>query len=756
MPESVLKLGKGVRIMHYWKGFKQDSWQEKIDVKNFIQTNYSPYEGEAHFLAGPTDKTVGLWQECLALLAEETKAKGVLEVDCDRVSSITSHRPGYIDRDKEVIVGLQTNKPLKRSVIVNSGVRMAEQACAAYGYKLNDSISEIYNNHRITHNSAVFNVYTEEMLLARKVGIITGLPDAYGRGRIIGDYRRVALYGIDRLAKAKEEDLKRLGGEPQIENIIRLREEISWQISSLRQMKEMASGYGFDISKPAATAKEAAQWLYFAYLAAIKEQNGAAMSLGRVSTFLDIYIERDLASGILTETTAQEIVDQLVIKLRLARHLRTPEYNELFASDPLWVTEAIGGMGEDGRTLVTKNSFRMLHTLSNLGPSPEPNLTVLWSDRLPSGFKHFCADVSIATSSVQYENDEIMRPVYGDDYGIACCVSAMTLGRQMQFFGARVNLAKALLMAINGGKDELTGLQTAPLLPLPAGDVLNYEEVRSNYSLVLDWLAELYVNTVNIIHRMHDTYAYESAQLALHDSEIERLMAFGVAGLSVAADSLSAIRYARVRPIRDASGIAVAFDTEGGFPCFGNNDERVDSLVSELTHEFIEKLRKHAAYRNARHTLSVLTITSNVMYGKKTGSTPDGRKAGAAFAPGANPMHGRDSKGALAAMASVAHIAYDDCRDGISYTFSMVPGALGKTGTDRCRNLVAVLDSYMLMKGHHINVNVFKRELLLDAMAHPELYPQLTIRVSGYAVNFVKLSAEQQKEVLSRTFYEAM
>ncbi len=742
--------------MQKWQGFNEGKWQEEIDVRNFIQTNYVPYEGNDSFLEGPTSKTAALWQECTELLAKERTNNGVLDVDTDRVSTITSHKPGYIDRFKETIVGLQTDSPLKRSVIVNSGVRMAEQACEAYGYELNPAISDIYNNHRTTHNSAVFSVYTDEMLLARKLGIITGLPDAYGRGRIIGDYRRVALYGIDKLFAAKEADQKSLENETMSEAVIRLREEISQQLSSLKGIKTMALSYGIDVSGPATTANEAAQWLYFGYLAAIKEQNGAAMSLGRISTFLDIYIDRDLKNGVISESEAQEIMDQLVIKLRFARHLRTPDYNDLFAGDPLWVTEVIGGMGEDGRTLVTKNSYRILNTLFNLGPSPEPNLTVLWSDRLPQPFKNFCAKVSINTSAIQYENDDLMRPVYGDDYGIACCVSAMKIGKQMQYFGARVNLAKALLMSINGGRDEKAGVPIAPELPIPAGDYLDYDEVRKNYSTVLEWLAELYVNTMNIIHRMHDTYAYEASQMALHDSEVERLMAFGVAGLSVAVDSLSAIRYARVKPVRNEQGITVDFITEGEFPCFGNSDERVDSLAHELTHEFITNLRKHAAYRRATHTMSVLTITSNVMYGKKTGATPDGRKAGEAFAPGANPMHGRDQKGALAAMASVANISYDDCRDGISYTFSIVPGALGKTEETRISNLVAILDSYAVHNGHHINVNVFNREVLIDAMAHPEMYPQLTIRVSGYAVNFIKLSPDHQREVLSRTFYEAM
>lgn len=742
--------------MKAWNNFKQGIWQNTIDVRDFIQQNYTPYTNDDHFLARPTDRTKSLWNQCTTLLKQERDNRGVLDIDTAKVSTITSHQPGYINKDLELISGLQTDAPLKRNVIVNGGIRMAEQACMAYDRQLDGTISDIYHNHRTTHNAAVFSCYTDEMKHARHAGIITGLPDAYGRGRIIGDYRRVALYGIDILIEAKQKDFADLAKAPMSEDVIRLREEVSAQLSALRDMVTMAQSYGHDIARPAQNALEAAQWLYFGYLSAIKEQNGAAMSLGRVSTFLDIYIERDLAAGTITETQAQEIIDQLVIKLRLARHLRTPDYNELFAGDPLWVTEVIGGMGLDGRPLVTRTSYRILHTLYNLGPAPEPNLTVLWSRNLPASFKRFCAKVSTDTSSIQYENDDIMRPVYGDDYAIACCVSAMKVGKQMQFFGARANLAKALLLAINGGRDEKTGEQIAPPLPLPQGEYLDYKEVRSYYSTVLDWLAGLYVSTVNIIHYSHDKYAYENAQMALHDTQVERLMAFGVAGLSVAADSLSAILYSRVKPVRDDRGIAVGFETDSEFPCFGNDDDRVDSLAAELAAEFSARLKRHPAYRGAEHTLSILTITSNVMYGKKTGATPDGRKTGEPFAPGANPMHGRDRRGALAAMNSITKLSYDDCRDGISYTFSIVPGALGKCPESRTKNLTALLDGYFAQKGHHINVNVLDREVLLDAMQHPENYPQLTIRVSGYAVHFIKLTPAQQREVVSRTFYRAV
>ena len=742
--------------MTNWQGFKKGKWQDEIDVRDFIQANYIPYEGDASFLSGPTMKTAAVWDTCRQLLAAENKKGGVLDVDTETVSTTLSHKPGYIDRENEVIFGLQTDAPLRRGVVVNSGLRMAEQACEEYGYKLRPEISKVYSQHVKTHNEGVFALYTPEMRRARSLGLLTGLPDAYGRGRIIGDYRRIALYGVDALLKAKAVDKEELFGLPMLEETMRSRDEIAQQIQSLKDLKAMAASYGFDISQPAKDAREAVQWIYFGYLAAIKEQNGAAMSIGRVSTFLDIYIERDMEKGLLTEAGAQELMDQFVIKLRLARMLRTPEYNELFAGDPLWVTESIGGIGEDGRSLVTKTSYRVLHTLCNLGPAPEPNLTVLWSERLPDNFKKFAAEISVKTSAIQYENDEVMRPAYGDDYGITCCVSAMKLGKMMQFFGARANLAKSLLLAINGGKDEKTDKQLAPKLELPHGEYLDYAEVRAKYSEVLSWLAELYVNTMNVIHYSHDRHAYEAGQMALHDSKIERLMAFGVAGLSVAADSLSAIKFAKVRPIRNAAGVATDFAVEGDFPKYGNNDPRVDLLAKELTHEFITLLRRHPAYRGATHTLSVLTITSNVVYGKKTGATPDGRKAGDPFAPGANPMHGRDSHGALAAMKSVANISYDDCRDGISYTFSMVPGALGKTEEARNKNLAALLDGYSACRAHHININIFDRELLLAAMKEPEKYPQLTIRVSGYAVNFVKLSRDHQLEVISRTFYEAV
>ncbi|WP_019879878.1 formate C-acetyltransferase [Succinispira mobilis] len=742
--------------MNAWQGFKQDIWCTEINVQNFIQNNYKPYLGNESFLAPISEKTALVWQEAMLALAEETAHAGVRDIDTTTVSNITSHQPGYIKKEAELIVGLQTDAPLKRSVIVHTGVRMAEQACEAYGYKLDPKISNIYHNHRLTHNSAVFEAYTDEMRLARSVGIITGLPDAYGRGRIIGDYRRVALYGIDRLIEAKQQDVQKLSSLDMNEQTILERSELAHQITALKELAQMAASYGYDITKPATNAQEAVQWLYFAYLASIKEQNGAAMSLGRTSTFLDIYLERDLENGLITEAQAQELIDQLVIKLRLARHLRTPEYNELFAGDPLWVTEAIGGMGLDGRTLVTKNSYRILHTLYNLGPSPEPNLTILWSQELPSAFKNYCAQVSIDTSAIQFENDDLMREIYGDDYGIACCVSAMKIGQQMQFFGARANLAKALLLAINSGCDEKTGQQLVPGIDTLDNSPLDYAKVRANYSQVIAWLAKLYVNTMNVIHYMHDHHAYEASQMALHDTKVERLMAFGIAGLSVAVDSLSAIRYAQVKAIRNAQGIAIDFEVTGEFPKFGNNDMRVDSLATELTAEFNRELKKHYAYRQAKHTLSVLTITSNVMYGQKTGATPDGRKAGEAFAPGANPMHGRDQSGALAAMKSICAIDYKDCLDGISYTFSVLPNSLGKTKQQQIANLTGLLDAYAQLKGHHINVNVFDRAILEDAMKNPAKYPQLTIRVSGYAVHFIKLSARQQQEVISRTIYSQL
>jgi len=743
-------------MINPWNNFKLGKWQTTIDIRDFIQQNYVPYDGNGAFLAGATPRTKQLWDNCSQLLSQERSKNGVLDIDTDIVSTIISHKPGYIDQSLEIIVGLQTDAPLKRSVIPNGGVRMAEQACEAYGYQLSPEISSIYHNHVTTHNTAVFNMYTKEMKQARKLGIITGLPDGYGRGRIIGDYRRVALYGINQLIAGKKADLHDLAFRPMDEQTLRLREEVAAQIAALKDIITMAKTYGYDISRPAINAHEAVQWLYFGYLAAIKEQNGAAMSIGRISTFLDIYLTRDLANGTLTETAAQELIDQMVIKLRLARHLRTPDYNELFAGDPLWVTESIGGMGIDGRTLVTRTSYRILHTLYNLGSAPEPNLTILWSVNMPADFKKFCAQVSLDTSAIQYENDDMMRPIYGDDYGIACCVSAMRLGQQMQFFGARANLAKALLLAINGGRDENTGEQLAPVMPLPEGEYLDYSTVRSNLSQVLTWLTGLYVNTMNLIHFSHDKYAYEKSQMALHDTNVDRTMAFGVAGLSVAADSLSAIRYARVKPLRDENGIAKDFTIDGDFPCFGNDDDNVDNLAVELSHEFSTKLKEHATYRNAEHTLSILTITSNVMYGSKTGATPDGRKAKQAFAPGANPMHGRDKSGALAAIQSICKLSYDDCRDGISYTFSILPTTLGKTVDTRVQNLAGILDGYVVSEGHHINVNALDVSILQDARKHPEKYPQLTIRVSGYAVNFIKLTPAQQDEVIARTFYKAL
>lgn len=735
-----------------WSDFNTGLWQDEINVQNFIQTNYTPYLGDESFLSGPTKRTQELMQKVNGLFDLERQYGGVLDVDTATVSSLTSFSPGYIDKDAEIIVGLQTNRPLKRSVNPFGGMRMVRQACEAYGYKLSEQIENDFK-YRTTHNDGVFRAYTDEMRLARKCHIITGLPDAYGRGRIIGDYRRVALYGIDKLIEEKLKDKRALDNGNFGTDEIRLTEELHQQIVFLGLMKEMAKMYGYDISQPAANAKEAIQWTYFAYLAAIKEQNGAAMSLGRVGTFFDIYIERDILRGILTEEAAQELLDDFVIKLRMARHLRTPEYNELFGGDPMWITEAVGGMQLNGTTLVTKTSFRMLNTLYTLGPSPEPNLTVLWSNSLPEGFKRFCAKVSIDTDSIQYENDDIMRPVYGDDYAIACCVSAMKLGKQMQFFGARCNLPKLLLIAINGGYDTTSNIHIGPQMPVLEGDILDYIEVKKRLDIYLPWIAKLYVNTMNVIHYMHDKYCYEKSQMALHDTEVERLMAFGVAGLSVITDSLSAIKYANVSCIRDEAGYIVDFKCFGKYPAFGNDDNRVDVIAKELTHSFIEELRKTPAYRNAKHTLSVLTITSNVMYGKHTGATPDGRKAGEPFAPGANPMHNREEEGALASLNSVAKISYEDCRDGISNTFSIAPQTLGKTKEERVSNLVAILDGYFSQKAHHLNVNVMNRDTLIDAYNHPENYPNLTIRVSGYAVNFRKLSREQQREVINRTFH---
>ncbi len=739
----------------HWNGFVGGAWQTEIDVRDFIQKNYTEYTGDGSFLASATPRTSRLMEQVQALFAEERRRGGVLDIDTETVTSLTSYAPGYLDKEHELIVGLQTDAPLRRGVNPFGGIRMARQACAAYGYQLGDKIEEEFR-YRTTHNDGVFRVYSEEMRLARRSHVITGLPDAYGRGRIIGDYRRVALYGVERLIEEKKRDRAELDRHEFTSEKIRLGEELYRQILFLGYLKEMAAMYGFDISLPASNAREAIQWTYFGYLAAIKEQNGAAMSLGRVSTFFDIYIERDLANGTLTEEGAQELMDDFVIKLRLARHLRTPEYNELFGGDPMWITEAVGGMGEDGRTLVSKNSFRILNTLYTLGSSPEPNLTILWSRDLPVEFKKFCAKLSADTDSIQYENDDLMRPLHGDDYAIACCVSAMTVGKQMQFFGARCNLAKLLLIAINGGYDTTTDIHIGPQMPVLDGKTLDFDTVMERYKIYISWLSHLYVNTMNVIHYMHDKYAYEKIQMALHDTDVERLMAFGVAGLSVVADSLSAIRFAAVTPVKDDNGFVVDFETTGEFPKFGNDDDRVDLLAKELTHLFITELRKTPTYRNATHTLSVLTITSNVMYGKNTGSTPDGRRASEPFAPGANPMHNRETNGALASLNSVAKLSYEDCRDGISNTFSITPEALGKTEEERAENLVTILDGYFAKKAHHINVNVLNRETLMKAYEHPEEYPNLTIRVSGYAVNFHKLSREQQREVIRRTFHKTV
>ena len=738
-----------------WNGFKEGVWTKEINVRDFIQTNYREYTGDEGFLAKATPRTEGLMKKLNLLFALERQYGGVLDIDTATVSSLTSYSPGYIDKENEIIVGMQTNRPLKRGVNPFGGIRMARQACEAYGYKLSTKVEEEFR-YRTTHNDGVFRAYTDEMRMARKCHVITGLPDAYGRGRIIGDYRRVALYGVDRLIAEKKKDKKRLAEGGMNTESIRMSEELFQQITFLGYLKDMAAMYGFDISRPAANAREAVQWTYFAYLGAIKEQNGAAMSLGRVSTFFDIYMERDMELGILTEEGAQELMDDFVMKLRIARHLRTPEYNELFGGDPMWITEVVGGMGEDGRSLVTKNSFRMLHTLYTLGPAPEPNLTVLWSVRLPEAFKRFCTKVSIDTDSIQYENDDVMSPHYGDDYAIACCVSAMKVGKQMQFFGARCNLAKLLLIALNGGYDTTSGMHIGPQMPVMTGEALDFEEVMARFDVYISWLSNLYVNTMNTIHYMHDKYAYEKTQMALHDTDVERFMAFGIAGLSVVADSLSAIRYAKVRPVVNDEGFVTEFETVGDFPKFGNDDDRVDLIASDMAHRVITELRKTPTYRNAIHTLSVLTITSNVMYGKNTGATPDGREAHAPFAPGANPMHNREENGALASLNSVAKISYDDCRDGISNTFSITPEALGRTKEERISNLVAMLDGYFAKKAHHINVNVMNRETLMKAYEEPEKYPNLTIRVSGYAVNFNKLSREQQREVIRRTFHETV
>ena len=738
-----------------WNGFKGGAWQNEINVRDFIQQNYKEYTGNADFLAKATPRTEKLMKKLQGLFAVERQFGGVLDIDTTEASSLTAYAPGYLDKENELIVGVQTNRPLKRGVNPFGGMRMATQACEAYGYQLTDKVKNEFR-YRTTHNDGVFRAYTDEMRAARKCHVITGLPDAYGRGRIIGDYRRVALYGVDKLIEEKKKDKKALALNNFNTEEVRLSEELFQQITFLGYMKEMAAMYGYDISAPAKNAREAIQWTYFAYLASIKEQNGAAMSIGRVSTFIDIYFERDIANGTLTEEGAQELMDDFVMKLRMARHLRTPEYNELFGGDPMWITEAVGGVGEDGRTLVTKSSYRVLNTLYTLGSAPEPNLTVLWSQNLPENFKKFCAKVSADTDSIQYENDDLMRPIYGDDYAIACCVSAMKVGKQMQFFGARCNLPKLLLIAINGGYDTSSKMHIGPQMSVLEGDQLNYEEVMARYEIYIEWLSRLYVNTMNVIHYMHDKYAYEKTQMALHDTKVHRFMAFGVAGLSVVADALSAIKYANVKPLKNEDGFITEFETTGAFPKYGNDDDRVDLIAKDMAHKVITELRKTPTYRDAEHTLSVLTITSNVMYGKNTASTPDGRKSGEPFAPGANPMHNREENGALASLNSVAKISYDDCRDGISNTFSITPDALGKTEDERVSNLVSILDGYFAKNAHHINVNVLNRETLMKAYENPDDYPNLTIRVSGYAVNFNKLSREHQREVISRTFHESM
>lgn len=740
-----------------WNGFKEGTWQECIDVRNFIQKNYKLYEGDSSFLQGSTEKTKKVWDKAYSLIVKEVK-KGIIDVATDRVSGIDNYEPGYIDKDNEVIVGLQTDAPLKRIVNPFGGMRMAKSSLEEYGYKLDSEIEEHFSKYRKTHNEGVFDAYTKEIRIARHVGLLTGLPDAYGRGRIIGDYRRVALYGVDYLIEQKMADLDSsiMHGD-MLDELVRKREEVSMQIRALKELKSMALKYGCDISKPSAAAKEAVQAMYFGYLAGIKENNGAATSIGRNSTFLDIYIERDMNLGILDEIGAQELIDQLIIKLRLVRHLRSPEYNELFGGDPTWVTESIGGIGINGKPLVTKNSFRYLNTLINLGTSAEPNLTILWSDKLPKQFKKYCSEISIKTDAIQYENDELMRPVHGDDYAIACCVSSMTVGKQMQFFGARCNLAKSLLLAINGGIDEVNGEKVLSGIDVINDEILDFGKVRSNYKKVLEYVAKLYVDANNIIHFMHDKYAYEAVQMALHDTNVERLMAFGVAGLSVAIDSLSAIKYGKVKPVRNEKGVAVDFKIEGDFPKYGNDDDRADDLGIEIIKFFSKELKKHPLYRNAHHTLSALTITSNVMYGKKTGTTPDGRKKGEPLAPGANPMHGRDVNGALASLNSVAKIPWRNvCQDGVSNTFSIVPEALGKDFAQRIDNLTAILDGYFTQGAFHLNVNVLNRDTLIDAMENPDKYPTLTIRVSGYAVNFSRLTREQQLEVINRTFHESI
>lgn len=744
--------GKEMFMREEWQGFREGKWCDSIDVRDFIVSNYTPYDGDAAFLKGATERTKKISAKLNALLVEEAK-KGVLDVDTENVSSILTYAPGYVDKDLDIIVGLQTDAPLKRAVNPFAGIRMCEKACDAYGYKMSDKVRTEFK-YRTTHNDGVFRVYTEEMRAARHVGVITGLPDAYARGRIIGDYRRIALYGMDYLIECKKRDKREYGMKDMSEENIRQLEELSKQLDFMEQLKTMAAQYGCDISRPARNAKEAVQWLYFGYLGAVKEQNGAANSIGRITTFLDIYFERDIKAGLLDESAAQEIIDDLVVKLRLVRHLRTPEYNDLFAGDPTWVTTSEGGVCEDGRSMVTKTSFRILQTLYNLGSSAEPNITILWAQSLPQGFKDFCAKVSIDTDSIQYENDDVMRPIYGDDYAIACCVSAMRVGKQMQFFGARCNLAKVLLMALNGGKDEIYGIQVAPEGPVFDEGVLDYHKVLEAYKQYMSWMAKLYVNTLNVIHYMHDKYAYERLMMSLHDTDVDRLMAFGICGLSVLADSLSAIKYAKVTAIKDERGLITDFKTEGDFPKYGNDDDRVDSIAKWIVESFFEELKNTPTYRHAKHTLSILTITSNVVYGKKTGSTPDGRKRGEPFAPGANPMHGRDCEGALASLNSVAKLPYSCCRDGISNTFSITPDTLGENEDDRVSKLTAMLDGYFIQDAHHLNVNVLNRQKLIDAMNDPTLYPNLTIRVSGYAVNFNKLNKNQQQEVINRTFHE--
>ena len=737
---------------HAWRGFTSGPWQDGVDVRDFLQRNYTPYEGDAAFLAGPTPRTTGIWEQLSAMFPEELE-KGIYDVDASTPSSITAHAPGYIDRENELVVGLQTDAPLKRAIMPYGGYRMVENALKTYGYEPDPVVAEIFTKYRKTHNDGVFDVYPPDVRAARSSHLVTGLPDAYGRGRIIGDYRRVPLYGVDALIAAKKIERAELDMERSTQDVLRDREEIAEQIRALGELTTMAASYGHDVSRPAATAHEAVQWLYFAYLAAVKEQNGAAMSLGRTSTFLDVYLERDVAAGVLTEEQAQELVDDFVIKLRIVRFLRTPEYDALFSGDPTWVTESIGGMGDDGRPLVTRTSFRFLQTLYNLGPAPEPNLTVLWSHLLPDGFKRFCSQVSIDTSAIQYESDELIRAQCGDDAAIACCVSAMTVGKQMQFFGARVNLAKALLYSINGGRDEVSGKQIGPVTAPMAGDVLQYEEVAASFDRLLDWLAQTYVDALNCIHWSHDKYAYERIEMALHDRVILRTLACGIAGLSVVTDSLAAIKYATVRPVRDETGLIVDYVVEGEYPTFGNDDDRADDIAVALVRSFMEKVRRQPTYRDAKHTQSVLTITSNVVYGKNTGNTPDGRRTGEPFAPGANPMNGRDSHGMLASALSVAKLPYEDSEDGISLTSTIVPSGLGRTREEQITNLAGLLDGYNVSSGFHMNINVLNRETLEDAMEHPENYPQLTIRVSGYAVNFVRLTREQQLDVLSRTFH---